>query len=146
MLRELHIEDFAIIDDLHLKLEPGFNILTGETGAGKSILIDAVTLILGSRADTTVLRRGANRARVEGMFVLSSSSQASLAELLTRESLDGDTPEILWLSRELRANGRSVARVNGRVVSLSLRDRGVRGRVRLPQPCGLRHDGQAALP
>ncbi len=59
MLRELHIEDFAIIDELHLTLEPRFNILTGETGAGKSILIDAVTPILGERADTTSLRQGA---------------------------------------------------------------------------------------
>ena len=120
MLKELHIEDFAIIDDLHLTLEPGFNILTGETGAGKSILIDAVTLILGSRADTAALRRGAKRARVEGMFVLSRLSQATLAELLTREGLEDDAPEILWLSREVRDNGRSVARVNGRVVSLTL--------------------------
>jgi DNA repair protein RecN (Recombination protein N) len=120
VLKELHIEDFAIIDDLHLTLEPGFNILTGETGAGKSILIDAVTLLLGSRADTTVLRLGAKRARVEGMFVLSHATQSALDELLTREGVDGDTPDIMWLSRELRDNGRNVARVNGRVVSLSL--------------------------
>ncbi len=120
VLKELHIEDFAIIDDLHLTLEPGFNILTGETGAGKSILIDAVALLLGSRADTTALRRGAKRAWVEGMFVLSHFSQSSLEELLIREGLEGDTPDILWLSRELRDNGRSVARVNGRAVTLSL--------------------------
>jgi DNA repair protein RecN (Recombination protein N) len=127
VFKELHIENFAIIDDLHLTLEPGFNILTGETGAGKSILIDAVTLILGSRADTTVLRQGANQARVEGMFVLSPSLQATLANLLSREGLEGDSSEILWLSREVRDNGRSVARVNGRVVSLSImRDIGER--------------------
>ena len=120
VLKELHIEDFAIIDDLHLTLEPGFNILTGETGAGKSILIDAVTMLLGSRADTTALRQGAKRAWVEGLFVLSSSSQSSLEALLTREGLEGDTPDMMLLSRELRDNGRSVARVNGRAVSLSL--------------------------
>ncbi|MBN2001842.1 MAG: DNA repair protein RecN [Anaerolineae bacterium] len=120
MLRELHIEDFAIIDELHLMLEPGFNILTGETGAGKSILIDAVTLILGGRADTTALRTGAERARVEGLFVLTPLQQQRFAPLLRREELDSDEPDVLWLSRELRSNGRTVARVNGRVVSLNL--------------------------
>lgn len=120
MLRELHIEDFAIIDELHLTLEPGFNILTGETGAGKSILIDAVTLILGGRADITAVRTGAKRARVEGLFILTPSQQQRFAPLLDREELDGDDPDVLWLSRELRSNGRTVARVNGRVVSLNL--------------------------
>ncbi|HNT76559.1 MAG TPA: DNA repair protein RecN [Anaerolineae bacterium] len=120
MLRELHIEDFAIIDELHLTLEPGFNILTGETGAGKSILIDAVTLLLGGRADMASLRKGAERARVEGLFVLPSAQQEWLAALLEREGLEGDQPDSLWLSRELRANGRAVARVNGRVVSLNI--------------------------
>ncbi len=120
MLKELHIEDFAIIDDLHLTLEPGFNILTGETGAGKSILIDAVMMLLGSRADMTALRQGAKRAWVEGLFVLSGSSQSALEGLLTREGVEGDTPDVLFLSRELRDNGRSIARVNGRAVSLTL--------------------------
>ncbi len=123
MLRELHIRDFAIIDDLHLTLEPGFNVLTGETGAGKSILIDAVALLLGGRGDTTAVRAGADLARVEGLFVLTTSEQDELAALLKDEALEGDTPDMLWLSRELRSNGRTVARVNGRVVSAAvLRD------------------------
>jgi DNA repair protein RecN (Recombination protein N) len=120
VLRELHIEDFAIIDALHLTMERGFNILTGETGAGKSILIDAVALVLGGRADTTAIRQGADSARVEAMFVLSPSLQASLAPILEREGVDGDTQDTLWLARELRSSGRAVARVNGRAVSLSL--------------------------
>jgi len=120
VLRELHIEDFAIIDELHLTLESGFNILTGETGAGKSILIDAVTLLLGGRADMTLLRTGAARARVEGLFILPPAQQEWLASLLEREGLEGDAPDSLWLSRELRANGRAVARVNGRMVSLNI--------------------------
>ncbi|MGC9393322.1 MAG: DNA repair protein RecN [Anaerolineae bacterium] len=120
MLRELHIKDFAIIDDLHLTLEPGFNVLTGETGAGKSILIDAVALLLGGRGDTTVVRAGADHARVEGLFILTPSEQDSLATLLQVEALEGDTPDVLWLSREVRNNGRTVARVNGRAVSVSL--------------------------
>ncbi|MBN2393325.1 MAG: DNA repair protein RecN [Anaerolineae bacterium] len=120
MLRELHIKDFAIIDDLHLTLEPGFNVLTGETGAGKSILIDAVALLLGGRGDTTAVRAGAKLARIEGLFVLTPSEQNNLATLLKAEALEGDTPDALWLSRELRSSGRTVARVNGRVVSVSL--------------------------
>lgn len=120
MLRELHIHDFAIIDTLALTLEPGFNILTGETGAGKSILIDAVALLLGGRADVTLVRAGADRALIEGMFTLKPAQQAALSPFLERQGLEDDDPDILWLSRELRASGRSVARINGTVVSVSL--------------------------
>ncbi len=120
MLRELHIEDFAIIDELHLTLESGLNILTGETGAGKSILIDAVTLVLGERADTSMIRQGADSGRIEAMFVLAPAMQAALAPILEREGLEGDAPDTLWLARELRNTGRTVARVNGRAVSVSL--------------------------
>lgn len=120
MLRELHIKDFAIIDNLHLTLEPGFNVLTGETGAGKSILIDAVALLLGGRSDTTAVRAGADIARVEGLFVLTLPEQDDLAAWLKDEALEGDAPDTLWLSRELRSSGRTVARVNGRVVSVAL--------------------------
>jgi DNA repair protein RecN (Recombination protein N) len=120
VLRELHIKDFAIIDDLHLTLEQGFNVLTGETGAGKSILIDAVALLLGGRSDTTAVRVGADHARVEGLFMLTPLEQDDLTALLKDEALEGDTPDALWLSRELRSNGRTIARVNGRVVSVTL--------------------------
>lgn len=120
MLRELHIQDFAIIDELQLVLEPGLNILTGETGAGKSILLDAVALLLGGRADTTTLREGAERARVEGQFILSAEEVETLSPLLAREGLEGDAPDVLWLGRELRSNGRNLARINGRVVALSV--------------------------
>jgi DNA repair protein RecN (Recombination protein N) len=120
VLRELYIKDFAIIDELHLTLESGFNILTGETGAGKSILIDAVALLLGGRADMTLLRKGTKLARVEGFFVLDAAQQHSIAPVLEREELEGDAPDTLWLARELRKSGRTVARINGRAVSLSL--------------------------
>jgi DNA repair protein RecN (Recombination protein N) len=120
VLRELHIKDFAIIDELHLTLGEGLNILTGETGAGKSILIDAVALILGERADTSAIRAGSDSGRIEGMFDLPSDFQRSIGTILDREGLEGDTPDILWLSRELRSTGRTVARVNGRAVSVSL--------------------------
>ncbi|MGC9357789.1 MAG: DNA repair protein RecN [Anaerolineae bacterium] len=120
MLRELHIRNFAIIEELDLILEAGFNTLTGETGAGKSILIDAVALLLGGRADLSAIRAGEKRALIEGMFVLDPAQQAGILPLLEREGLEGERPDTLWLSRQLRSNGRSVARVNGTVVSVSL--------------------------
>ena len=120
MLRELHIKDFAIIDELRLTLAPGFNILTGETGAGKSILIDAVALLLGGRASSSAIREGATRSLVEGWFWLPPTRRASLAAILEREGLEGDAPDELWLSRELRRSGRTIARVNGRGVSVAI--------------------------
>lgn len=120
MLRELHIRDFAIIDELHLTFPPGFVVLTGETGAGKSIIIDAVELVLGGRADTTVVRAGAKRALVEATFQLEPARQATLRPVLEREGLEGDEPGLLTLSREVRAEGRSICRVNGRAVTLAL--------------------------
>jgi len=120
MLKELHIRDFAIIDELHLTFPPGFIVLTGETGAGKSIIIDAVELVLGGRADTTVVRAGARRALVEATFQLDPARRATLQPLLEREGLEGDEPDLLTLSREVRAEGRSICRVNGRAVTLAL--------------------------
>ncbi len=120
MLTELTIHDLAIIDRLTLRLHSGFNVLTGETGAGKSIIIDAVELLLGGRADSTVVRDGARRAIVEGVLQLDQSAQARLAPLLEKNELQGDEADVLLLGREVRATGRSVARVNGRAVTLSL--------------------------
>jgi len=120
MLTELTISDLAIIDELHLQLAPGFNVLTGETGAGKSIIIDAVSLLLGGRAETEIVRAGAERAQVEGLFHTSPDVRAALDPLLTENGLESDEPDTLTLSREVRKGGRSVCRVNGRAVSLSL--------------------------
>jgi DNA repair protein RecN (Recombination protein N) len=120
VLRELHIKDFAIIEEIHLRFDSGFTILTGETGAGKSILIDAVELLLGERADTSAIRHGCKRARVEGLFILEPAQQQRAKPILEREGLEGESPDALWLSRELRSSGRSVARVNGSVVSVTL--------------------------
>ncbi len=120
MLSELYIRNFAIIDELRLLLSGGFNVLTGETGAGKSIILDAVSLVLGGRADLTVIRAGSDRAYVEATFLLNEAMQAAAAPLLAEEGLDEEAGEMLVLARELRQNGRSIARVNGRTVSLSL--------------------------
>ena len=119
MLLELNIRDFAIIDRLSLRLEQGFNVLTGETGAGKSIIIDALGTLRGDRADPTFVRAGAERARVEGVF--SISDRPDVVPVLAEYGLWDDEDEQVILSREVNAeSGRSVARINGRAVSISV--------------------------
>jgi DNA repair protein RecN (Recombination protein N) len=120
MLSELRIRDLAIIEGLDLVFGPGFNVLTGETGAGKSIIIDAVGLLLGDRASPEIVRGGADRAEVEGVFQLGPAAAARTAPLLAEQGLEGDQPGVLILAREVRATGRSVARVNGRAVANSV--------------------------
>src|SRR3972149_2416766 len=119
MLVELRIRDFAIIEDLHLDLAPGFTVFTGETGAGKSIIIDAVEMLLGGRADSGMVRTGAEAALLEGTFQLEHAVRQPGQELLEREGLLEDT-EHVHLGREIRAQGRSISRINGRTVSLAL--------------------------
>jgi len=120
MLSELRIRDLAIIDELDLTFAPGFNVLTGETGAGKSIIIDAVGLLLGDRASQEVVRAGAQRTEIEGTFQLNRTTLTRLAPLLVEHGLEGDQPDLLLLAREVRANDRSVARINGRAVTTAL--------------------------
>ncbi len=120
MLVELNIADFAIIDSLNLTFHPGFNVLTGETGAGKSIIIDAVNMLLGGRADTSFIRAECDRARVEGVFRLPEHLQAAINPILEREGLEGDNPDTLILGREIRSTGRNFCRVNGSTVNLSI--------------------------
>lgn len=114
MLEELRIRNFAIIDSLDLTLSPGFNVITGETGAGKSIMIDALELLLGGKTDSDTIRVGADRALVEGVFALDERTHAAILPVLERESLldDGDG-DVIVLAREIRDNGRSMGRVNG---------------------------------
>jgi DNA repair protein RecN (Recombination protein N) len=119
MLIELHIQNFAIIDKLDLKLGQGLIILTGETGAGKSIILDAVEMLVGGRADATVVRTEAEAAIVEGVFRLKGAEKEAVNEILKREELLED-PTLVTLAREVRREGRSVARVNGRTVGVSL--------------------------
>lgn len=123
MLMELRIQNFAIIDDLRLEFGPGLNILTGETGAGKSIIIDAVGLLLGDRAAAEWVRAGADLASIEAAFVLPADAErvTAIKTLLESEGLDDpDSPQWVSLSREVRLNGRNVCRINGRSVSLQM--------------------------
>lgn len=119
MLRELHIQNFAIITDLTLKFEPGLVVLTGETGAGKSIILDALSAVLGTRVESGVVRAGSNQAFVEALFELDNVTLEALRPLLEQEGLLEDE-RFLTLSREIRSEGRSIARVNGRSVSLGI--------------------------
>ena len=120
MLLNLHLKDFVIVEDLTLEVGPGFTVLTGETGAGKSILIDALQLILGGRGDASVVREGAARAQLTAEFDLTPTVRTWL-EVNELESED----ERLLLRRTVDASGRSKAWVNGIAVPLmQLRDLG----------------------
>ncbi len=119
MLVELRIDNFAIIDQLEITFDPGLITFTGETGAGKSIIIDAVELLLGGRAEVSMIRSGAKRAMIEATFQIPTSSRDSIQTILEREDLIDD-PEFFTIGREIRIGGRSVARINGRNVSASL--------------------------
>ncbi len=120
MLAELYIRNFAIIEDLRIQFLNGFNVLTGETGAGKSIILDAMALMLGERADTSIIRSGCEEASVEATFQLNEAMQAALKPLIEAEGLEPEQDDLLLLARELRLNGRNICRVNGRAVNLTL--------------------------
>ncbi len=123
MLVELNIKNFAIIDELHLRFSPGFNVLTGETGAGKSIIIDAVSTLLGGRAESEYIRSGTDESQVEGIFRLDEAMQAAILPLLKEDGLEGEDEKTLILAREIRRSGRNICRVNGRAVTLGTLER-----------------------
>jgi DNA repair protein RecN (Recombination protein N) len=121
VLAELTIRDFAIVEQLRITWDPGLNVLTGETGAGKSIVVDAVGALLGDRLGPEMIRAGQERASIEGIFVVEPASAVGTAihELLAGQELLEEDGQLI-LSRELARGGRSVARLNGRAVPLSL--------------------------
>ncbi len=114
MLLELTISNFAIIERTTIQFSEGLNVLTGETGAGKSILLDALGAVLGARVSSDLVRTGARTARVEAAFALAPPDRARLAPLLDELGVDLDDDTIV-VSREIHANGRSTARINGRM-------------------------------
>lgn len=115
MLLEISIKNFAIIEEISLNFENGMTVLTGETGAGKSIIIDAMNMLLGARASTEVIRHGADKAEIEGFF--SVDSNPHLAAVLAESGISME--EELILRRDIFANGRSVSRINGQMVTVS---------------------------
>lgn len=119
MLDELRIENFAIINKLEIRFKSGLVIVTGETGAGKSIILDAIMALVGGRVDANMVRSGAERASLEAVFSIPTETRSEIIEILKREELDEGEP-FVTLGREIRGEGRSIARVNGRSVNVSL--------------------------
>lgn len=117
MLAEIDIVNFAIIDHLHVRLHRGLNVLTGETGAGKSIIVDAVGSLLGGRAQSEFLRAGADRARVEGLFTLESAARESVFPVLDEVGIEHPDDSLI-VTREIHREGRNTCRINGRPVTL----------------------------
>lgn len=116
MLTELHIRNFALVEELRLELGPGLSVLTGETGAGKSIIVDAMTAALGERTSSEVVRTGADKCLVEAVFELDSDSPACEVAAQLGYEPDGG---LLILSREITAAGKSQCRINGRPITAS---------------------------
>ncbi len=115
MLKALSIKNIAVIENVNIDFGKGFNILTGETGAGKSIIIDSLNLLKGERAQKNIIRNGETRARVDGVFELSEDVAAKLGQLLGIEIEDE-----LMISREISSDGKGSVRINGVPVALSM--------------------------
>ena len=119
MLKELRIENFAIIDRLELKFGASLAAFTGETGAGKSILLDAIEALMGGRAESVMIRADEERANLEALFTIPEAHREVICGLLEAEGLLDNNHEML-LNREIRREGRNIARINGRTVSVAL--------------------------
>lgn len=115
MLQEISIQNFAIIEEVVLSFDRGMTILTGETGAGKSIIIDAMTLLLGGRASSDFVRHGAEKSEIEGLFFIDNNPE--LSSILAEKGIEPS--EELILRRDIFSNGRSICRVNGQLVTLA---------------------------
>ena len=117
MIRSLHIQNYALIERLELDFSEGLQVLTGETGAGKSIIIGAISLLLGGRSQAEFIRDGEKRAVVEGFFEIAPGNPA--LDLLQEMELPLEEQEYLVLRRELNPNGKTVARINGITVPVT---------------------------
>ncbi|KGG81413.1 DNA repair protein RecN [Caloranaerobacter azorensis H53214] len=118
MLLELNISNFIIIDKMKITLSKGFNIITGETGSGKSIVIDALNILLGGRASRDYIRTGCDKAFIEGLFYLEKLE--NIKDVLDEYGIEFEQDNMLLISREIFSSGKSISRINGRVVTLSM--------------------------
>ncbi len=118
MLTELSIKDFAIIDEMSITFDDGLTVLTGETGAGKSIIIDAVQLLAGGRGSVEYVRHGTSKAQIEGLFTLDSNQEElyATADTYGIDMQDG----MMVLNRTITSGGKSICRVNGKLVTLAI--------------------------
>ncbi len=116
MLVSLNVKNFAIIDNIDIEFASGMTVLTGETGAGKSLIIDAISLLLGKRAQSDLIRYGENKASITGVF---SDINDNLADVLDELAIDYDKNDNLIIKREIYANGKSICKVNTDIISLN---------------------------
>lgn len=116
MLQELSIKDFAIIDEIQISFQPKMTVLTGETGAGKSIIIDALGLLAGGRGSTEFIRKGEKKAVIQGLFTL--PREANTYDILEEYGIDSEDGQII-LQRDLYRGGRNICRINGMMVNLA---------------------------
>jgi DNA repair protein RecN (Recombination protein N) len=119
VLVELRLENYAVIDNLAIEFAPGLNLLTGETGAGKSILIDALALLLGDKASPDVIRTGADRALISAVFEVESGAEKIVAQLLESNGIDSDHESII-LRREIAASGKGRVFVNNQPATVTV--------------------------
>ena len=115
MLAEIYVENFALIEHLQMEFHSGLNIITGETGAGKSLLTDAVGMLLGGKGDKDMIRQGTGKAVIEGTF--SGPFSVAVTDFCRNNGIDTET---IVISREMNSDGKNVVRINGRRVTLSL--------------------------
>ena len=117
MLQRLYVKNLALIDEIEVELKDGLNILTGETGAGKSIIIDSVNLVLGERASRELIATGQQKARVEAVFSIEGKQE--IRDTLAEFGIDCYDDE-LFLMREITASGKSLCRINSEMVPLNV--------------------------
>ncbi len=121
MLVELRLENYAVVDNLAVEFAPGLNLLTGETGAGKSILIDALALLLGDKASADVIRSGADKAMISAVFEVESASEKTVARVLENNGIDADQEdESVILRREIAAGGKGRVFVNNQPATVAV--------------------------
>jgi DNA repair protein RecN (Recombination protein N) len=120
VLVELRLENYAVIDNAAVEFSPGLNLLTGETGAGKSILIDALALLLGDKASTDVIRAGAERAVVAGVFECEGKAENLIEQVLENNGLDGSEDGSLIVRREIAAGGKGRVFVNNQAATVAV--------------------------
>ncbi len=118
MLVELSIKDFAIIDNININFTQGLNVITGETGSGKSIIIEALGMILGSRTSKDFIRTGCDKSVLEGVFYIEDIS--ILKQTLDELSIDIDQDNLLIITKEICANGPSLSKINGKTMNLTM--------------------------
>ena len=115
MLKQLYVKDFTLIDELNIDFHPGFSVITGETGAGKSIILGALHLLLGQRADSKQIKNGCKKCVVEAHFDL---SHYDMEDFFTQNNIDYDADDCI-LRREVSASGKSRAFINDTPVGLT---------------------------